>query len=882
MPNRISIVLSLAVVTIAARCGIASPASSFEGKFYRGDGDAEYLRLLDTSRRMFVPDCEYQNLPMLYMPSWNGLVEGPTWDAWWIQNSYGTTYGALPFLVEPFTTFLQNSQDLWFDQMGDGKRVGAPPPFNWVAPDGALCDAARPGWIVYRQGDGRVSIHDWGMEFTAAGLLMQSELLLIGRDPAAIARYLPKLERCAGFIETRRDSKNNLFLVGPAGNLLAPSYAGWKKPDGAYGQAYLTGLSVTYIAALDRLIELEKLAGRAEQARTYADQRAAARKGLSLLTTDEGYLIRSLDPDGTRHGVFGAARHGYFEASPNHDAIAFRVVDDQQARRIYDKIASIRGLRPYHFILPNFPSYDDMYEKPEGLWAFGTWVNGGHWSTCEARMIMAYYRLGKFDDARASMKQLLSFAARFRMDNPLVKFGSDVYQPGQPVNLTYDAFGPPAAMLRGLFEYLYHADRLELRPHIPPFITRLEQRFPIRFGAKRIYLATSGSGAVSSVLVNGTPWGDFDADSISLPYEKLPQTAAIAIGLGQAKAQGFSAPHVDTPVLVVPPQDAAWDQLRRPNLAINDLPVRIGADSDGGSRFIGDITDVAIYKRALSADEMVAAAMRQGPPAADPSLVAAWSFGRNQNGGFAADTGQRLTAKVVGKVKLIAGEFGSGVRLDGQSYLEIADNPALHLSETITMMARVRPEKLPPSGGRIIDKSQVGTSNGYLLDTYPGNSLRLISQAGTLVQNAALTPGQWRHVAATVAPDGNLRLFIDGRLTAEKQGQSMPDIASLRASAQRIQRFHQLLLDNGLAQSYEAAHARLAVDFLATAHQRLKLLAEGKLKPLGNPASQVAADQSYIDTASKLCDGLDKAIRAKSNSTEAREKYVVRFWEKSR
>ena len=36
-----------------------------------------------------------------------------------------------------------------------------------------------------------------------------------------------------------------------------------------------------------------------------------------------------------------------------------------------------------------------MYEEPEGLWAFGTWVNGGHWSTCEARMMLAYYRLGQ-------------------------------------------------------------------------------------------------------------------------------------------------------------------------------------------------------------------------------------------------------------------------------------------------------------------------------------------------------------------------------------------------------------------------------------------------------------------------------------------------------
>jgi hypothetical protein len=535
-----------ALLWLAAMLGRQSLAAGtndlrFEGKHYRGRGDAEYLRLLETARRMFEPDPELQNLSMLYMPSWNGLVEGPTWDAWWIQNSYGTTYAILPLLREPFITFLQNAQDLWFDQMGDGKRAGAKPPFDWVAPDGCLCDAARPGWIVYKQGDGRTTIHDWGMEFTAAGVVLQSELLLISRDARAIAHYLPMLERSANFIETRRDPTNNLFLAGPAGNLLAPSYAGWRRPDGTYDKAYLAGLSVTSIAALDRLIELEKLAGRKEQAALYTQRRDLARRGLALLTTDEGYFIRSLDPDGVKHGVFGAERHGYFEASPNHDAIAFRVADDAQAERIYRKIASLPGLRPHDFILPNYPSYDDMYEKPEGLWGYGTWVNGGHWSTCEARMVLGYYRLGKFEDARKSMRQLLSFAERFRMDNPLTKCGGDVYQPNQPINLCYDTFGPAAAFMRGLFEYLYRADGLTLVPHVPPAITELEQFDPVRFGNKRILLSTVGTGPITAVRVNGRKWKQFDRATVFLPYDKTPELARVEIAFGEAKLMGGRA-----------------------------------------------------------------------------------------------------------------------------------------------------------------------------------------------------------------------------------------------------------------------------------------------------------------------------------------------------
>ena len=533
-PGNIAAVAVAALFIIAAAgCRRASPppaSPAFEGRHFSGRGDVEYLKLLDFSRRLFTADPEFQNLAMLYQPAWNGLVEGPTWDAWWIQNSYGTAYGMMPFLEEPFLTFLQNAQALWFDNMGDGKRRGRPN--DEVAPDGSLCDCAGPGWAIYKQGDGQTKIHDWGYEFAAAGIVMQAELLLETRDAAAIARYLPMLERTADFIDARRDPANNLFLVGAAANLLAPSYAGRQLPDGTWDKAYLAGLSITTIAALDRLVELETLAGRAERAAEFSRRRALVRSGLPLLETPEGYFIRSLDPDGTKHGVFGAERFGYFEASPNHDAVAFRVVPDDQARRIYAKIQAIPDLRPFDLVIPNYPGYDDMYEKPEGLWKFGFWVNGGHWSTCEARMILAYCRLGKFDDARKSILRMRDTARRFRMDNPLTNFGSEVYQPQEPINITIDAFGPMAALIRGLFEYIYTADTLTLYPHIPAALTELRQHDPIRFGPKKLYLSTFGAGAVSSVRINGADWPEHDSESVRLPFDKTPDEAKVEIELG--------------------------------------------------------------------------------------------------------------------------------------------------------------------------------------------------------------------------------------------------------------------------------------------------------------------------------------------------------------
>ncbi|MCL5019149.1 MAG: hypothetical protein M1426_01550, partial [Patescibacteria group bacterium] len=540
----LSVLTCIISVVIGFSFSILSAAESdrFEGKYYSGEGDVEYLQLLDIARRMFEPDPEFQSIPMLYTPSWNGFVEGPKWNAWWIQNSYGPTYCALPFYQEPYLTFLQNAQALWFEYMGDGKktyvcdhRSWTGNYYEWIPPDGCLVDAASPGFAIHRQGDGKVGMHDWCMGFTAAGLLMQSELLLISRDTQAIKYYLPKLERCANFIETRRDPKNNLFLAGPAGNLLAPSYAGWKKSDSTYDKAYLSELSITYIAALDRLIELEKLSGNKDNADLYSTRRDLARRGLTHITTEEGYFIKSLDPDGTKHGVYGAAKYGYFESVVNHDAIAFRVADDEQAQKIYNKIASIPQLRPYNVIIPNYPTLDDMYEPEKGIWKFGTWVNGGHWATCEARMIMSYYRLGKYEDARRSMQHLLTFARLFHMDSPMTNFGGDVWFKNDPINLCYDNYGAPAAMIRGLFEYLYSAEGLTILPHIPPSITQLDQRFPIRFGTKKLYLTTSGKGPITSVKINGKLSNFFDETFVFLPYDQIPEDAQIQIAFGGAK-----------------------------------------------------------------------------------------------------------------------------------------------------------------------------------------------------------------------------------------------------------------------------------------------------------------------------------------------------------
>ena len=88
----------------------------------------------------------------------------------------------------------------------------------------------------------------------------------------------------------------------------------------------------------------------------------------------------------------------------------------------------------------------------------------------------------------------------------------------------------------------------------------------------------------------------------------------------------------------------------------------------------------------------------------------------------------------------------------------------LNCEDGVTLEAWIRPGKQASGGARIIDKTPVGRATGYMLDTYPGNSLRLVYRKPAVVFDARLTPGRWVHVAATIdAESEKAALYIDGK-----------------------------------------------------------------------------------------------------------------------
>jgi hypothetical protein len=167
-----------------------------------------------------------------------------------------------------------------------------------------------------------------------------------------------------------------------------------------------------------------------------------------------------------------------------------------------------------------------------------------------------------------------------------------------------------------------------------------------------------------------------------------------------------------------------------------------------------------------------------------------------------------------------------------------------------------------------------------MIDTFPGSSLRLIVERGTLGCGADLRPDKWTHIAATVDADGTLALYVNGVLAASQKHAVPAELTALRERTGRFRKLIKGLNAAGLSDSYEAAHARLVLTYYAATHQRLRLLAEGRLKPLPGD-SQYAADKSYFQTTARLCEGLENVLNSYAKSADPHKQRVYAVWSAS-
>ena len=146
-------------------------------------------------------------------------------------------------------------------------------------------------------------------------------------------------------------------------------------------------------------------------------------------------------------------------------------------------------------------------------------------------------------------------------------------------------------------------------------------------------------------------------------------------------------------------------------LPVNALPVHVGVDSTNRNRFAGDISDPLVLGRALTPEEIASLA------------------GRPRQG----DTRSPETPD---------------------------------MNQSCTFAAWIKPAA--NERGRILDKLTPGGTDGLLLDTHPGASLRWIVGKDVLQAANCLQADQWQHVAATAdAVTGIRRIFLNGKLLRE-------------------------------------------------------------------------------------------------------------------
>jgi hypothetical protein len=172
-------------------------------------------------------------------------------------------------------------------------------------------------------------------------------------------------------------------------------------------------------------------------------------------------------------------------------------------------------------------------------------------------------------------------------------------------------------------------------------------------------------------------------------------------------------------VVVCRPQPAGPQP---PAVPANAYPLRVGADQQGGSRFRGRIGRVTMFRCKLSPQAIrdLAAGDRTRPVAA-PGVVGSW-----------------LDPKA------------------GDTLPTSADD----LAGAVSFEAWILPAE--KEAGRVLDKLTAGKSDGFLWDTFPGLSLRLIAGNHQRSVHDVLKPGVWQHVAV-VLDRGLPRLYLNGQ-----------------------------------------------------------------------------------------------------------------------
>ncbi|MEY3897811.1 MAG: hypothetical protein RLZZ214_3332, partial [Verrucomicrobiota bacterium] len=245
--------------------------------------------------------------------------------------------------------------------------------------------------------------------------------------------------------------------------------------------------------------------------------------------------------------------------------------------------------------------------------------------------------------------------------------------------------------------------------------------------------------------------------------------------------------------IFVSPQSGSAERKIRSLIPSNGHHFRAGADTHGGNLFSGNLGRMSLLKRALSSAEIKDLASR-GPDA--PGLKEA--------------------------VVLYGGTPVAGT--------EIADSAAWTDLPQITAETWINPSA-ENAGSRILDKSTPGQDDGFLLDTHPGNSLRLIVGGVSYSVPNCLKAANWNHVAVAVdAQTNRMEIYLNGERVAGRAPVAKPNDEFAVTRAYVLQRWVQACAGRG-AYPIKFNGSLFTVDYV---HRK----PDGSLQELGPDARQ--------------------------------------------
>lgn len=216
-------------------------------------------------------------------------------------------------------------------------------------------------------------------------------------------------------------------------------------------------------------------------------------------------------------------------------------------------------------------------------------------------------------------------------------------------------------------------------------------------------------------------------------------------------------------------------------------PLAIGARANGTSQYNGDLDDVSLYDRALSATEVEEHYAAGKTPSyaqrtLDDTHLGAYMPLNEISGtnaiGRTGTVGTHLGGVTLGEPGLLHQAETPAARFDGvDDYVSYPDDNSYDVTSAATVEAWVRLDSIASGGQTIVEKG-----SGYVMRVTSGGNLRMTWYQDATSQDMnttqALVPGRTHHVLATYAAGGERRLYVDGTLVA-----SAPASGDIRATA---------------------------------------------------------------------------------------------------